>query len=29
MGLQSQYDLETAEDQLSGKLNLVTPHVSE
>ena len=29
MGLQSQYDLETTEDALSQKLNLVTPHVSE
>ena len=29
MGLQSQYDLETAEDVFSQKLNLVTPHVSE
>ena len=29
MGLQSQYDLETAEDHLSRKLDLVTPHVSE
>lgn len=29
MGLQSQYDLETAEDRLSKKLNLVTSHVSE
>ena len=29
MGLQSQYDLETAEDAVSQKLNLVTPHVSE
>ena len=29
MGLQSQYDLETAEAALSQKLNLVTPHVSE
>ena len=28
IGLQSQYDLETAEDLLSQKLNLVTPHVS-
>lgn len=28
MGLQSQYDLETAEDAVSQKLNLVTPHVS-
>ena len=28
MGLQSQYDLETAEDALSQKLSLVTPHVS-
>ena len=29
MGLQSQYDLETAEDHLSRKLDLVTPHLSE
>jgi addiction module HigA family antidote len=29
MGLQSQYDLETAEDRMSKKLNLVTSHVSE
>ena len=29
IGLQSQYDLESAEDQLSGKLNFVTPHVSK
>ena len=28
MGLQSQHDLETAEDALSQKLSLVTPHVS-
>ncbi|MDE0219035.1 MAG: HigA family addiction module antitoxin [Spirochaetaceae bacterium] len=28
LGLQSQYDLETAEDAISQRLNLVTPHVS-
>ena len=26
MGLQTQYDLETAEDRLSGRLDLVTAH---
>lgn len=28
LGLQSQYDLETAEDAISQRLNLITPHVS-
>lgn len=28
LGLQSQYDLETAEEAISQRLNLVTPHVS-
>ncbi|MCY4652762.1 MAG: HigA family addiction module antitoxin [Dehalococcoidia bacterium] len=29
MGLQSQYDLETAEDRIAQKLDAVTPHTSE
>ena len=28
MGLQSQYDLETEDDRLSGKLDLVAPYVA-
>ena len=29
VGLQSQYDLETAEDRISRKLDMVTPYSSE